>query len=119
MEAVTTIGLDIAKSVFQVHGVDAEGNVIFRRQLKRRYVLAFFEKLPPGLVGIEACASAHHWPRQLQAFGHTVRLMLPAYVKPCVKRHKNDATDAEAICEAVTRPNMRFVATKTPSNRAA
>ena len=118
MQTVTTIGLDIAKSVFQVHGVDAEGNVIFRRQLKRRYVLAFFEKLPPCLIGIEACASAHHWSRQLQALGHTVRLMPPAYVKPYVKRHKNDATDAEAICEAVTRPNMRFVATKTPEQQS-
>jgi transposase len=114
MQAITTIGLDIAKSVFQVHGIDAEGNVITRRQLKRRYVLVFFQKLPPCLVGVEACGSAHHWSRELQALGHTVRLMPPAYVKPYVKRHKNDATDAEAICEAVTRPNMRFVATKTP-----
>jgi transposase len=118
MEAITTIGLDIAKSVFQVHGVDATGNVILRRQLKRRYVLAFFQKLPPCLVGIEACASSHHWSRELQALGHTVRLMPPAYVKPYVKRHKNDATDAEAICEAVTRPNMRFVATKTPEQQS-
>ena len=91
MEAITTIGLDIAKSVFQVHGIDAEGNVILRRQLKRRYVLAFFQKLPPCLVGIEACASSHHWSRELEALGHTVRLMPPAYVKPYVKRHKNDA----------------------------
>jgi transposase len=113
MQAITTIGLDIAKSVFQVHGVDAVGNVVIRRQLKRRSVLAFFEKLPRCLVGIEACASAHHWSRELSALGHTVRLMPPAYVKPYVKRHKNDATDAEAICEAVARPNMRFVATKT------
>ena len=113
MQAITTIGLDIAKSVFQVHGVDAKGNVVLRRQIKRRYVLAFFEKLPLCLVGIEACASAHHWSRELQALGHTVRLMPPAYVTPYVKRHKNDAIDAEAICEAVTRPNMRFVATKT------
>ena len=113
MQAITTIGLDIAKSVFQVHGVDAEGKVILRRQLKRRYVLAFFQKLPPCLVGIEACASSHYWSRELQAIGHTVRLMPPAYVKPYVKRHKNDATDAEAICEAVTRANMRFVETKT------
>ena len=112
MQAITTIGLDIAKSVFQVHGVDAKGNVVLRRQIKRRYVLAFFQKLPPCLVGIEACASAHHWSRQLQALGHTVRLMPPAYVKPYVKRQKNDATDAEAICEAVTRANMRFVETK-------
>ncbi len=119
MQTVTTIGLDIAKSVFQVHGVDAGGQVVIRRQFKRRYVLTFFQKLPPCLVGIEACASSHHWSRELQALGHTVRLMPPAYVKPYVKRHKNDATDAEAICEAVTRPNMRFVATKTQSNRAA
>jgi transposase len=118
MQTVRTIGLDIAKSVFQVHGVDATGQVIMRRQIKRRYVLAFFQKLPPCLVGIEACGSAHHWSRELQALGHTVRLMPPAYVKPYVKRHKNDATDAEAICEAVTRPNMRFVATKTPEQQS-
>jgi transposase len=113
MQAITTIGLDIAKSVFQVHGIDANGQAVIRRQLKRRQVLPFFEKLAPCLLGIEACASAHHWSRQLQALGHTVRLMPPAYVKPYVKRHKNDATDAEAICEAVTRANMRFVPTKT------
>jgi transposase len=118
MQTVTTIGLDIAKSVFQVHCVDAEGQVVIRRQLKRRYVLAFFQKIPPCLVGIEACASSHHWSRELQALGHTVRLMPPAYVKPYVKRHKNDATDAEAICEAVTRANMRFVATKTPEQQS-
>jgi transposase len=118
MQAVTTIGLDIAQSVFQVHGVDAAGNVIVRRQLKRRYVLPFFQKLPPCLVGIEACASSHHWSRELQALGHKVRLMPPAYVKPYVKRHKNDAADAEAICEAVTRANMRFVATKTPEQQS-
>jgi transposase len=118
MQTITTIGLDIAKSVFQVHGIDAEANVILRRQLKRRYVLAFFQKLPPCLVGIEACASSHHWSRELQALGHTVRLMPPAYVKPYVKRHKNDAVDAEAICEAVTRANMRFVAPKTPEQQS-
>jgi transposase len=118
MQAITTVGLDIAKSVFQVHGVDAQGNVIVRRQLKRRYVLAFFQKLPPCLVGIEACASSHHWSRELKALGHTVRLMPPAYVKPYVKRQKNDAADAEAICEAVTRANMRFVATKTPEQQS-
>src|SRR5256712_1586386 len=118
MQAVTTIGLDIAKSVFQVHGVDAEGNVIIRRKLKRRYIVAFFQKLPPCLVGIEACASSHHWSRELHALGHTVRLMPPAYVKPYVKRHKNDAADAEAICEAVTRANMRFVETKTPEQQS-
>jgi transposase len=118
MQAVTTIGLDIAKSVFQVHGVDANGNVVIRRQLKRRYVMAFFEKLPPCLVGVEACATSHHWARELMALGHTVRLMPPAYVKPYVKRQKNDATDAEAICEAVTRANMRFVETKTPEQQS-
>jgi transposase len=118
MQAITTIGLDIAKSVFQVHGVDAAGQVVIRRQLKRRSVLAFFQKLPPCLVGIEACASSHHWSRELKALGHTVRLMPPAYVKPYVKRQKNDAADAEAICEAVTRVNMRFVATKTPEQQS-
>lgn len=113
MQAITTIGLDIAKSVFQVHGVDGNGQVVIRRKLKRRYVLAFFQKLPACLVGIEACATSHHWSRQLQALGHKVRLMPPVYVKPYVKRQKNDAADAEAICEAVTRVNMRFVETKT------
>ena len=103
---------------FQVHGIDAEGKVLIRRQLKRRYVLAFFQKLPPCLVGIEACATSHHWSRELKALGHTVRLMPPAYVKPYVKRQKNDATDAEAICEAVTRANMRFVETKTPEQQS-
>jgi transposase len=118
MQTVTTIGLDIAKSVFQVHGVDAAGQVVIRRQLKRRQVLAFFEKLPPCLIGIEACASSHYWSRELQALGHSVRLMPPAYVKPYVKRQKNDMADAEAICEAVTRANMRFVPTKTPEQQS-
>jgi transposase len=118
MQIVTTVGLDIAKSVFQVHGIDAQGNVVIRRQLKRRYVLAFFGKLPRCLVGIEACASSHHWSRELKALGHTVRLMPPAYVKPYVKRHKNDVADAEAICEAVTRANMRFVETKTAEQQS-
>jgi transposase len=118
MQTITTIGLDIAKSVFQVHGVDAGGQVIVRRQLKRRYVLTFFQKLSPCLIGIEACGSSHHWSRELQALGHTVRLIPPAYVKPYVKRQKNDATDAEAICEAVTRANMRFVPTKTPEQQS-
>jgi len=113
MQSISTIGLDIAKSVFQVHGVDAAGQVVVRRQLRRGRVLAFFEKLPPCLVGIEACASSHYWSRELQVLGHPVRLMPPAYVKPYVKRQKNDATDAEAICEAATRPSMRFVPTKT------
>ena len=118
MQAITTVGLDIAKSVFQVHGVDADGNVILRRQLKRRYVLLFFQKLSPCLVGVEACATSHYWSRELQALGHKVRLMPPAYVKSYVKRQKNDATDAEAICEAVSRPNMRFVETKTPEQQS-
>ena len=118
MEAVTTVGLDIAKSVFQVHGIDATGQPVVRRQLKRKQVFAFFAKLPPSLVGIEACASSHHWARELIALGHDVRLMRPAYVKPYVKRHKNDATDAEAICEAVQRPNMRFVPVKAPEQQA-
>jgi transposase len=118
MQMVTTIGLDIAKSVFQVHGIDAEGKVMIRRQLKRRYVLAFFQKLPPCLVGIEACATSHYWSRELRRLGHTLRLMPPAYVKPYVKRQKNDAADAEAICEAVTRANMRFVETKTPEQQS-
>ena len=112
MQTITTIGLDIAKSVFQVHGVDAGGHVIVRRQLKRRSVLIFFQKMPPCLVGIEACASSHYWARELTALGHDVKLMPPAYVKPYVKRQKNDAADAEAICEAVQRPNMRFVPIK-------
>jgi transposase len=108
----------MAKSVFQVHGIDAAGQVVIRRQLRRRYVLAFFQKLPPCLVGIEACASSHYWSRELQALGHTVRLMPPAYVKPYVKRQKNDTADAEAICEAVTRPTMRFVPTKSPEQQS-
>ena len=118
MQTITTVGLDIAKSVFQVHGVDAQGGVMVRRQLRRRYVLTFFKKLPPCLVGIEACATSHHWARELQALGHTVRLMPPAYVKPYVKRQKNDAADAEAICEAVQRPSMRFVPIKTPDQQS-
>src|SRR5690348_7106757 len=118
MQTVTTIGFDIAKSVFQVHGVDAAGQVVVRRQLKRRQVIAFFQKLPACLVCIEACSSSHYWSRELQALGHSVRLMPPAYVKPYVKRQKNDMADAEAICEAVTRANMRFVPTKTPEQQS-
>jgi transposase len=104
---------------FKSMGIDADGQVVIRRQLKRRYVLAFFGKLAPSLIGIEACASSQHWSRQLQALGHAVRLMPPAYVKPYVKRQKNDATDAEAICEAVGRANMRFVPTKTTEQQSA
>jgi transposase len=113
MEQVSTIGLDIAKNVFQVHGIDETGEVIVRRQLRRRQVLAFFGRLSPCLIGMEACATSHHWARELTKLGHKVRLMPPRYVKPYVKRNKNDAADAEAICEAVTRPTMRFVPIKT------
>src|ERR1700757_403266 len=109
---ITTIGLDLAKSWFQVHGVDADGKVIIRRKLKRGEVISFFKSLTPCLVGIEACATAHYWARELTALGHQVKLMPPAYVKAYVKRNKNDAADAEAICEAVTRPSMRFVPVK-------
>jgi transposase len=118
MQAVTTIGFDIAKSVFQVHGIDAEGQGVVRQRLRRSRVLGFFKKLSPCVVGMEACASSHYWSRELQALGHTVRLMPPAYVKPYLKRQKNDAADAEAICEAVQRPSMRFVPTKTPDQQA-
>jgi transposase len=118
MQTITTIGLDIAKSVFQVHGIDAQGVIVVRQQLKRGRVLSFFKKVPPCLVGIEACASSHHWARELTALGHEVKLMPPAYVKPYVKRQKNDAADAEAICEAVQRPNMRFVPIKAPDQQA-
>src|SRR5258708_12304934 len=114
MQTITTIGFDIAKSVFQVHGVDAGGQVVIRRQLKRRYVLAFFQKLSPCLVGIEACASAHHWSRELRALGHTVRLIPPAYGKPYVKRQNNDAADAEPISHASPMPNMPFLPPTTP-----
>ena len=118
MNEVITIGVDIAKSVFQIHAVDAAGEVCIRRQLRRRQVLPFFRKLPPCIVGIEACATSHHWAREIVKFGHEVRLMPPRYVKPYVKRNKNDAADAEAICEAVTRPNMRFVPIKTPEQQS-
>jgi transposase len=117
MSEIITIGLDLAKSVFQVHGVDAEGAVVIQRQLRRSQVLPFFKKLGPCLVGIEACATAHHWARQLMGLGHEVKLMSPHYVKPYVKRGKNDAADAAAICEAVTRPSMRFVAVKSTAQQ--
>ena len=110
---VTTIGLDLGKDVFQVHGITADGTVVFNRSIRRRQLLKFFETLPSCLVGIEACGSAHHWARELTAIGHDVRLMPAVYVKPYVKRGKTDAVDAEAICEAVTRPTMRFVAVKS------
>ena len=118
MERIATVGLDIAKSVFQVHGVDATGEVVVRKRLSRARVIPFFAKLPRCLVGIEACSTSHHWARELIALGHDVRLMPAQYVKPYVKRGKNDAADAEAICEAVTRPTMRFVAVKTPEQQS-
>jgi len=118
MEQISTIGLDIAKTVFQVHGIDGSGEPVVRRQLRRRQVLPFFGRLSPCLVGIEACATSHHWARELEKLGHEVRLMPPRYVKPYVKRNKNDAADAEAICEAVRRPTMRFVPIKTPEQQS-
>ena len=118
MNDVITIGVDLAKNVFQIHGVDAEGAVIVRRQLRRRQMLPFFKKQPSCLVGIEACATSHHWARQLVELGHQVKLMPPRYVKPYVERNKNDMADAEAICEAVTRPTMRFVAIKTEEQQS-
>ena len=114
---VTTIGMDLAKRVFQVHAVDAAGQVVIRRKLQRAQVLAFFSDIPPCIVGIEACATAHYWARQIASHGHEVRLLPPAYVKPYVRRNKTDAADAEAICEAVSRPSMRFVPVKTPEQR--
>lgn len=114
-----TIGLDLAKNVFQVHGVDAEGAVVIKRRLRRSEVETYFRRLPTSLVGMEACASAHHWARILATLGHEVRLMAPSYVKPYVRRNKTDAADAAAICEAVSRPSMRFVAIKTADQQAA
>jgi transposase len=119
MGQVITIGLDLAKSVFQVHGVDAAGEVVFRRKLRRAQLLRFFAQQPACRVGMEACASSHHWARELTALGHEVKLMPAQYVKPYVKRGKNDAADAEAICEAVSRPTMRFVAVKSPEQQSA
>ena len=110
---VTTVGLDLAKNIFQIHGITSDGTVAFNRSLRRAQLLAFFEKLEPCLIGMEACGSSHHWARQFQKLGHEVRLMPAMYVKAYVKRGKSDAIDAEAICEAVTRPTMRFVAIKT------
>jgi transposase len=115
---VTTVGLDLAKHIFQVHGIDQDGQVLIRRQLRRGELIGFFRRLPPCLIGMEACSTAHFWARELAALGHEVRLMPAAYVKPYIKRGKSDALDAEGICEAVTRPTMRFVAVKSPEQQA-
>jgi transposase len=118
MGEVSTIGLDIGKSVFQIHGIDADGAAVIRKRISRAKLLEFFATLPPCLVGIEACPTAHYWSRRVQALGHTVKLMPPSYVKAYLKRSKNDANDAAAICEAVTRPSMRFVATKSEQQQS-
>ena len=115
---ITTIGIDLAKNVFQVHGVDERGNPLIQKKLKRNQVLTFFVQQTPCLIGMEACAGAHYWARRLQAQGHTVKLMAPQFVKPYVKANKTDAADAEAICEAVTRPSMRFVPIKNSDQQA-
>ena len=118
MNEISVIGLDLAKNVFQVHGVDAEGEVMLRKQLSRAQMQRFFAQLPPCLIGMEACGGAHYWARALTDLGHSVRLMAPAFVKPYLKSNKNDRNDAEAICEAVQRPTMRFVTAKTPEQQA-
>ncbi len=119
MNIPTRIGMDTAKSVFQLHGVDENEVVVVRRQFRRAEMIRYFEKLPSTLVAIESCGSSHHWARLLQSFGHEVKLIPPQYVKPYVKRGKNDAADAEALCEAVTRPTMRFVPIKSQDRQAA
>ena len=119
MGDITTIGLDLAKSVFQVHAVDEVGRIVMRKRLRRSQVLAFFAEIPPCLIGLEACATAHYWARELIALGHEARLMPPNYVKAYVKRNKHDVADAEAICEAVRRPSMRFVPIKTAEQQSA
>jgi transposase len=119
VEQVSTMGLDIAKNIFQAHGADALGRVVFRKKIARSRLLALFAAQPPCLVAMEACAGAHHWGRELAKLGHMVRLIHPAYVKPFVKRHKNDAADAEAICEAAQRPSMRFVLVKSEEQQAS
>jgi transposase len=118
MSEITTIGLDLAKHVFQVHGVDAQGTTVLRKRLRRGQVLTFFSRIPRCVVGLEACATAHYWARELGALGHEVRLMPAQYVKAYIKRNKHDAADAEAICEAVGRPTMRFVPVKTAEQQA-
>lgn len=119
MLEISTIGLDLAKSVFQVHGADASGAVVLKKKLRLDAVMGFFARLPHCVVAMEACAGSHHWGRRIGELGHTVRLIAPAYVKPFVKRQKTDAADAEAICEAVLRPGMRFVAVKSEAQQAA
>ncbi|MBE8598260.1 IS110 family transposase [Xenorhabdus sp. BG5] len=115
---ITTVGIDLAKNVFQIHGVDAQGKTVLKKQLPRAKMLTFFANLSPCLIGLEACGGAHYWARKLQGFGHEVKLIAPQFVKPYVKTNKNDAADAEAICEAVTRPNMRFVPVKTEEQQS-
>ena len=115
---ITTIGIDLAKDVFQIHGVDGQGKIVLRKQLRRGQMASFFVNLPACLIGMEACGSAHYWARKLQEQGHVVRLMAPQFVKPYVKPNKHDAADAEAICEAVRRPNMRFVPIKNVEQQA-
>lgn len=115
---ITTVGIDLAKNVFQIHGIDENGKPVLKRQLRRDQMATLFVNLPPCLIGMEACGCAHHWGRKLQSMGHTVRLMAPQFVKPYVKTDKNDAADAEAICEAVGRPNMRFVPVKSVEQQA-
>ena len=118
LRSVTTVGLDLAKHVFQIHAVDADGKIVIATALRRRDVLSFFDALPPSVIGLEACGSAHHWARELVKLGHDARLMPPSYVKAYVRRQKNDAADAAAICEAVTRPSMQFVSIRSIDNQA-
>jgi transposase len=119
MDQVVRVGMDTSKHVFQLHGVNAADEPVLRKKLRRKEMIAFFEKLPPTVIGIEACGGSHHWARQLRSFGHEAKLIPPQYVKPYVKRGKNDAADAEALCEAMSRPTMRFVPVKTTESQAA